>query len=252
MVDIIYNSFGDYLRTKGINVAEEFQYVAANKEITPQQANKQLNLIVEFHRLTMGYTGYLGKRLNNSTGKKVEEYKVHLKKFKRDYKRIHSNGVQSNFEELILKNGERYIDRAEKCIDSIFKGNYYGLLTRSMKRIEICLGNTYHTNLRRVENIEVVDLKHCGYNMVECDSVYYLGKLKRNGNALDWYDLIGQYCEAEKLGDDSRTFISAMIAFPSEVMRCYNRYKYRKKDWTEKEYEDRLLKAFERDGDSIL
>lgn len=246
MTAAVYDNFCGFLSTQGFAIVEPWGTKISN---TPEE---QLGLISEFHKKTMGYSGYLGKRLNNATGKKIEDFKVYLKKIKRDLTKIEETGIRNNFEKLILEQSEEFINRAEYCITTIFKANYYDLIGRSMKRTEICLGNTYHDNLRKTEVIEIADIKHCAYNMVECDGAYYLSKLKRSGFSLNWEELIHEYCILEGLDGSSELFIKAMISYPYEVMKCYNRYRYRKKEWSDEEYESRLLKAFEKDGASII
>ena len=194
MSEAIFNSLDDFLNTVDIKKVDIFHKTENDDiDITVDSVRDHLKLINEFHKKTMGFNGYLDKRLENYTGKKVEEFKVYIKRLKRDIKRLESDGVSTQFEELVLKCGPSNLQRAESCISRIHEWGYYDLIDRSMKRIEICIGNSYKDNLRRKEAvIEIIDTKHAGYNMVESDCITYLSKLKKKGADLDWKKLIGE------------------------------------------------------------
>jgi hypothetical protein len=255
MSSIVYNNFEEFLKDKGIVKVESFdkEQRLGYRIITKDMIEAQLKAIGEFHNRTMGFRGYLSNRLENYTGKKVEECKVYLKKLKRDVRKLHNEGTQNHVEELILKYSDDFIKRAEDCITNIYAQDYYGLINRSMKRIEICIGDGFHTNLRdNGKTIELINIDSAGYNMIECDAVNYFLKLKKKGLELEWRDLISQFCDYEELGIDSQEFIISLVSFPHEFMRSTNRYRYRKKDWTEEEYAENLIDAVERDGESLL
>jgi hypothetical protein len=255
MGDVIYNNFEEFLKGKGINKVNNFdkEQSSINKMLTKSIVQNQLEVISEFHFKTMGFSEYISKRLENHTGKKVEEYKVYVKKLKRDIKKIHNEGVQNHVEELILQYSDNFIERAERCINSIYAVDYYKLINRSMKRIEICIGDGYHTNLRKnCGVIEFINIGEAGYNMIECDAIYYLSKLKKKGLEFDWKELISKYCDYESLDIASEIFVMSMLSYPHEFMRSINRYRYKKKDWTEKEYSENIISAIEKDGESLL
>lgn len=256
MSELYYDDFSQYLKSKGINQVTLFL-----KSKTPEplllkteSIEEHLSIICGFHKKTMGFSGYLNKRLNNYTGKRVEEYKIYIKKVSRDLKRINDAGINNSFEELLTLKGPGMILRAEKAVKMVYDSGYYELVNRSMKRIEVCLGNTYHTNLCKgtSNSIEIIDLRHCGYNMVEWDGIYYLNKLKKKGIALDVNALISKYCMFEGLESTSESFMLAMLSYPNEFMRCCNRYRYGKKDWDDEEYSDELIVAMEKDGEGFI
>jgi hypothetical protein len=252
MTDLLYESFINYLKERGIVITDPFTGTVYNRGINEKEAIEHLKLISYFHQAITGYEGYMSDRLNNSTGKKVEQYKVYAKKIKRDMRKICETGPQNNFEKILSSRGKEFVQRAEACLKQIYAADYYGLINRSMKRTEICLGATGHDNLRQREFVEIADLKHCCYNMVECDGLYYLSKLKKNGVNLDFRKLIREFCGFEKLNGNSEGFLMAMLSYPGDFMKCCNRYRYKKKDWADEEYEQRLIKAMEKDGASLI
>lgn len=254
MEDIVFDSFWDALKEKGIYRVSSFNAFKPYNGISISEVDviKQLKIVSEVHNLILGYGGYLNKRMDNCTGKKVEQYKVANKKFMRDIKKLKNTTPKNNFEERLVECGSEFLQRAEACIKEVYSADYYGLISRSMKRTEICIGNTGFNNLRKEENIEIIDLSHCAYDMVECDALYLLSKLKRGGANLDWKALIKEFCSIENLDNNSEKFITAMLSYPYEFMKCCNRYRYKKKDWSDVEYKIKLEKAIEKDGNSII
>lgn len=254
MRDILFESFCEDLKNMGIYEVRGFEKdeLSAEKDISEKDVLEQIKIIGECHRLLLSYEGRINKRLDNSTGKKVEQYKVYTKKLKRDIRKLKDTVDKNSLERMILEYGEKFIERADACINEVYAADYYGLISRSMKRNEICIGNTSLNNLRKKKNIEIIDLSHCSYNMVECDVLYFLSKLKRSKVNLDWEGLIKEFCVLEGLDINSERFIIAMLSYPHEFMKYYNRYKYRKKDWSDKEYEMKLTRAIEKDGDSLI
>jgi hypothetical protein len=254
MGDLLFASFCEGLKTKGIHQVQNFgnDKIYSDRNISEGDALEQIKIMSEFHSLLIGYEGFIGKRLDNYTGKKVEQYKIYIKKIKRDIKKLKAAGPKNLFEERLLECGDNFIERSEACISEIYNADYYGLISRSMKRTEICIGNTSLSNLRKKETIEIIDLSHCSYNMVECDVLYLLSKLKRAGTNLNWTGLIEEFCRVEKLDSNSLRFVTAMLSYPQEFMKCCNRYRYAKKDWSDEEYEIKLVKAIEKDGNSLI
>ena len=250
----IYNEFSDYMMFKGIKNVDiiEFKYKNMNGNIAEKMILKQFEAIHDFHEKSLGFDGYLRSRLNNNTGKVIEEYKLSIKKLIGDIKNINKAGAKNSFEELIVSLGESAINRGEECIKSVYNSDYIGIITRSMRRTEICLGNTDFLNLRKDNFIEVVSFGDCSYNMVEMDCFYLLNKLKRKGIKLDFERLVKEFCYIEGLNANSSNFIMALISYPHEFMKCCNRYREGKKEWHEDRFSDRLMKALIQDGDSLI
>ena len=64
--------------------------------------------------------------------------------------------------------------------------------------------------------------------------------------------MLRNFCELEKLDNNSEKFILAMLSYPHEFMKIFERYRKNKKNWSDKEYSDRLMKAMEEDGLSLI
>lgn len=252
--DEIYSSFVEYLSSKDIvilDAAKESKTLALSS-IDEEKVREQLFNICEFHKKVIGYKGYMGKRLDNKTGSTVEQYKINIKRLRRYLKNIRINTASSNFERVLLKRGNEYIQRAEAAVTEIYNSGYLSILERSMKRNEICIGNTDLTNLRKGEKLEISSLDKCAYNNVEMDCFYLLSKLKRRGLKLDFKGLISSFCEYEGLEENSSIFILALLSYPYAFMKCCNRYRERAKEWSEEEYEKNLERALNKDGDNLL
>ncbi|AGY76517.1 hypothetical protein [Clostridium autoethanogenum] len=156
-------------------------------------------IISEFHRRTLKYSGIMNKRLYNNIGKEVEQYRVYTKKLKKYLDRVEKLQNKTIFQEKLNQIGKKYLIRAESCMDNLDKNSYTDLIIRSMKRVEMCLRNTYFNNLRKKRDIEVIDIQGCCYNMVEMDAVYFLNRIKRKGINADFYEIIMEFCKYEHL-----------------------------------------------------
>lgn len=252
--DELYKSFIDYLSPKNVFIAEDSEKMASNTfdVVNEKLVKEQLFNLSEFHKRAMGYKGVTDERLDNKTGSLVEQYKINIRRLKRYIKNIRMNTATSDFERILLKKGNDYIQRAEACITEIYASGYMDILERSMKRNEICLGNIDLTNIKGGEKLYVVSLEKCCYNNVEMDCFFLLSKLKRRGLKLDWQELVNTFCEYEGLTPNSRRLIIALMSYPHSFIKCCNRYREKTKEWSEEEYEPSLDRAINKDGDSLL
>ena len=250
----IYNEFSDYMVFKGIkNVnANDFKYKNIDVDITEELIIEQFGAIYDFHEKALGFNGYLRNRLNNNTGKIVEEYKMSIKRLAKDINNIKRDEPKNSFEELIIEYGEGVIKRGEACIRAVYGTDYIGIITRSMRRGEICLGNTDFQNLRKNNFIDVVSFENCSYNMVEMDCLFLLSKLRRKGAQLDFRRLAKEFCYIEGLDASSSEFLIALISYPHEFMKCCNKYREGKNKDHEDRFSKKLLKALIQDGDSLF
>lgn len=246
------NAFSDYIKSKGIVQVEQCKEYKLKKSITDKDAVEQLYLISEFHKRTMGYDNYLGHRPEDKRGRTVEEYKIYLRRIRRQYDYIKKKNIRNNIENLIVQQGEHYIKRAEKAIDEVYNNGYLKLIKRSMDRCEICLGNTYFNNISKGENIEVVNLKGCAYDLVEIDGLYFLNKLMKKSIKLDYERLIRKFCEFEQLDEESIRFMYALLYYPYEFMKCFSKYmKYSEGIYKDK-YKSKLQKLMIHDAKKLL
>lgn len=248
----VNDTFIKYLQSKGIYRVENFSEKIKYKDINMEVIKNQVYIISEFHAKTLGYTGYMNKRLSNNIGRVVEQHKVNIKKFNRNLKKIQQNGADNELDKILLKNGELYLERAQKCIENIYKNDYIDLIMRSTKRVEMCVGNTYFNNLRKLQNIQVKDIEGCCYNMVEMDLAYFLNKVKRKGLEVDFHSLINEFCSLEDLNTSSAKFILAIISYPYAFMKWCSKYRDKNENFNEKEFYLKLQKAIKEDGNSLI
>lgn len=249
-----YDSFQQYLISKGVRKVD-FRLKsneAFNRNILEEKINEQLAIIKEVHDLSCGFNGYLRKRINNQTCKLVEEEKIQLKKFKRCYEKLTESGPDNRVEEILLQNGKNIIDRGEAVISTIRDNGYLDLVERSMRKVEICLTDVDFDNLGKTDAIEIVNFEDIAYNMIEMDCYYFLCKLKRKGYYVDFNKVIETFCEIEGLDEKSDIFIRALLSFPYEFMKQYEKYRKNKKNWNEEEYIRRLINGIREDEKSLI
>ena len=250
----IYNDFSEYMVFKGIkNVSEtDFMYKNTDSDITEELIIEQFHAIHDFHEKSLGFSGFLRNRLNNNTGKVIEDYKIYIKRLAGDINNIKRTEPKNSFEELVIKYGEGAIKRGEACIRAVYQSDYIGIITRSMRKTEICLGNTDFQNLRKNKFTYVVSFEDCSYNMVEMDCFILLSKLKRKGVEVDFQRLAREFCYIEGLDISSVEFLTALISYPHEFMKCCNKYREGKNKDQEGRFVKKLLKALTQDGGSLF
>ncbi len=247
-----YKELNIYLESRGISIVSSFEQKIVNAPLCKQEIDHQLHTINELHEKVIGMTGYSGGRIQNNTGKKVEQYKIYIKKLKREIKRINSDGVSCEFERVLMEKAPENLERAEICVKEIYDNGYYKLIERSMKRNEVCLGNTYVDNLVKDRSIMIKSLKKFCYNMVEFDVIYFLSKIKKRNGSIFMKDAIEEFCRLEGLDKNSERFILAALSYPIEFMKICDGHRYGKKNWSDEEYSKRLMSALGKDGEFLL
>lgn len=242
MVNSPRESFSEYVVRKGIRIVNSNEKNELRIKINEEHIINQLHLISEFHSKAMGYDNYIGHKLEDKRGRTVEEYKIYTKKVKREFEVIKEKTELNSFEKLFIKYAEGYLDKAQNCIDTIYESGYLELIRRSMNRVEVCLSDTYFTNLRKNDQIEILNLQGCCYDMIELDAVYFLMKIKKKFNMLNLRELINKFCELENLNWKSQKFIEALLLYPYEFMKCFMKYKKNNGYLKEEKYRLRLEK----------
>lgn len=241
------DSFTSFLNSRGIIISKEFEETVPYYYIDEAKALEQLYAIGEFHKNTIGYKSIIDRNFENRTGKLIEQYKFYLKKSKRLLKALSEKDEVNAFEKLLMDCGDNFINRAETSLKDLNRCGYIDIIKRSMRRGEICLEDTDFNNIRKKDHLEVVNINNCSYNIVEIDAFNFLSKLKKRCIKLDYGYLIREFCKCEDLEDNSVEFIMALLNYPYNFMRCCNRYKESKKDWTIEEYIEKINKAMIKD-----
>ncbi|OPJ63371.1 hypothetical protein [Clostridium oryzae] len=237
-----YKDINDYIES--CDIAIEPNKGLNNSKIDAQKIYEQFRIMKEFHDRTKGFSGIMDNRIPNLTGRKIEQYKVNIKKLTRDIKRFNEEEAKSHFQKIVLSTAEEYINKAEECIKKIYDNGYYEIIERSMKSLEMCAGNTYFGNLYiNHGKITLGTTKKCGYNMVEFDCIYFLNKLKRKNVSIDFKDAAEEFCRLEGIGRNSTDFILTLLEYPYDFMKCCNNYRNNRKDLSDEEYCKRLLKV---------
>ncbi|WP_097026617.1 spore coat protein CotS [Clostridium peptidivorans] len=241
-------TFEQYLKDKNIDIVDKFNYDSI--VINEESLIEQMKIIDEFHKRTMRGEAIFKNRLESTVGKLVEDFKVGLKKLKREEQVLKSKEIENEFEGLLLNNLEFYIQRAEKSIKTIYENGYLDLIRRSMKNKEISIGTEDFINLTEDKILQIKNPNKCSYDMVEVDCFHLLRKYKKKKYELDYERLIREFCSIEFLMEDSYSFIAGLLSYPYEFVRIST--KYRKKHLTPEECLRKLVRAMEQDGDSII
>ncbi|MFA9397258.1 MAG: spore coat protein [Clostridiaceae bacterium] len=223
------------------------EYLKNVKILDDEKIKNQIDVLNKFHKISMG--GYLPFfSIKNNIGKQVENNKKNIKKVKRLMENINS---YNEFENKIKKDGIEYIERAESAMNKIYFNEYLKIVKRSMERNEIIIKNSYFSNIRIDNNIEIINIDNVSYDLVEMDIVYFLIKIINKRHDFDYKEYVKYFIEIEGLGEESEGFINAMISYPYNFMKCIVRYIERKKEWDINVYINKLDKAMKQDFISL-
>ena len=182
--------------------------------------------LIEIQRIFMKCKEPFSLGLSSSIWNDIEEFKV----WNRRARAVLSDNNISRVEIVINK--------AEKCIETLYKLNYINLITRAMNRNEICVGRPFESNLFRDRELKLADISKVSFNMIEHDCYMYLSRLKRKQIELQWGELINYFVKKHELGNESEDYILALLSYPYDSMRFIQKY-YRngiddKKDFLDK------------------
>ena len=248
------NSLLEYLEENNITISDfsKNKKLKKLKYINDEDVKNQLSIVNEFHKCVSVYRCASSHMLPMQTGKLVEEYKKRKKYFKKYIELLKSKKDLNNFEKVIFEYSDEYLNRSEKVLKVISNSRYISIIKRSMDKYEICLGNTNFSNLRKRKNLEIASLQDCSFCNVEMDAIYLLSKLKRKNVKLDLNNLIDFYIKAEKLDDNSKKFILAMLSFPSGLINLVLDYKKGKKNFSSEENLLKLKNEIIKDNYSLI
>jgi|GEM_PF-5178299 len=244
--------FKEHILSKGIKVIEgDFKDNDYSWKLDDNKASEHLKIMVELQKAIAGYTGVVGSRLPNCIGEQIEESKVQVRRLKRDINNLKEYGAMNKFEEILLDKGEYFLERAEVAISTARDSRYIDRIYRSMRANEICIGNVTPGNIGKKEQLFIIDISRCSYNLLEFDVISFFSKAKRKGCSVNFRELSKEYIDEHSLEEKSEEFIIAMINYPYEFMKSCSRYRSLKKNWTEEEYAKNLMEAMLKDGAEI-
>ncbi|SHK65090.1 hypothetical protein SAMN02745163_04200 [Clostridium cavendishii DSM 21758] len=237
-----------FLLSEGIEVVDKKRDAKIN--IYPYE---QLKLIVGVHKKLKKREDIYSLRLHSEIGKEIEEHKVSNKRLERYLREINKKETKDELEEFIEKTGVEVINRAKKSIDKVYESNYIDLIKRSMASNEICIGKCYDNNIWIDEGYKIKDISKFCFNLLEMDCVYYLGKVKRMGYNFDFKNLINYYLTLEGLNNDSYAFIEALISYPVDYIKTFEKFLFMKEsNFKKDEIIDKLRLAIKRDGEDLM
>jgi len=246
--NIYASALTKYLNNNGIFIEEDTK---KNGDCSVETIKRHIEVLSEFHKRMIGYKALNYGVLPNSTGKLMERYKINNKKLKRQIRLCESKEIKSGFEVLLMDKGTEILARAEHSINEAYRFGYLEALSRSMKRGEICIGNSALSNIKMESNISIGDISDLGSNILELDAVYLLRKVKKN-YCLDFEALAKYFCEKENLPESSKNLILALVSYPHYFMKCFNRYREGRKDWDDVKFTFRLQEALVHDGKILI
>lgn len=249
MVIIIDLTLEQYLIEKDIAISNtSFRW---SGELTDDRVLEQIILIIAVQNTLEGYYGK-ATRINSSIGKKVESIKVDLKRLSRDLYKLDEKKDKSSMDEFLLLYGEGLIKRGEVVISYLSDIDYIGLIKRSMKKNEICLGRVDESNLRVFERLEIGSIKGISYNLVEEDIYGYIKKIRRRNNDLDLKKFIDEFVSLSYLDRDSIEYIKILLSIPYDSLKYWQKYRQNKRELTPEDYLKNIREAMAYETNSLI
>ncbi len=216
-------SFKSYVISKGIHEFSKCNYNIDNKkEYDYESICEHVNVIWDFHNRLKGCSIPKYNMLN----KMVEDFKVSEKILIEDLNKYQYN-FKNEFEENVLKFGDKVLNRIQKILNVIHSNNYENLILRSIKFREYCV---YNTSLNEIytNNTSIIFIKSIDdicENILEYDYIKFFTKLKRSKVNLDFFKCCAYVCGKEMLDVNSYNFMLACISFPYEFIKVVSKYR---------------------------
>ena len=218
----------------GINIVGK--YFDYDKNVTTKKAMDQIKIMVNLHKILLGYNNQSLVRIKSTIGKEIENYKVQIKKLQKDYDNIMNLGIENDFEKLIISDGRRLLNQANYVIDYIYDHNYFEIIDRSMNREELCIGRGDPGNLKFDGKIKIGNLKYISYNLVEEDLYRYIKKIKRKNKLINEEELIKAFVYESHLSNYSINYLRALCSFPRDTLKLWEKYRTNKNLKTYEEF----------------
>lgn len=232
----------DYLLDKDVVVTNNI--FKNNRRYNNELIKAQLVLANAIHKILMGYYSNSTTRINSIVGKKIENIKIEIKRSKSHLRYLDNKKIKNICDEFLLSNGEMILRKAEEGISYLEDIDYLGIINRSMKKNEICLGRIDEENLRVRDCIEIGTIKNIKHNLIEEDIYNYLRKIKRQEICIDIKSIVNEYINMAKLNKSSEEYINMLLMIPYDCLKYWRRYRENKRKITELEYLNNLKSAF--------
>ncbi|MGG7176955.1 hypothetical protein ACQPU1_05165 [Clostridium paraputrificum] len=227
-------TLSEYLLEKDIIVTEEC--FKGRRLYTEEEVFSQIILIEDIHRILMDYGRNGSTRINSTIGKNIETIKVELKRLRKDFEFRENLKEKNEMDYYIMENGENILYRAEEALKRLNEIDYIGIIKRSMKKNEICLGRVDEGNLRVIDAVEIGNLKNISYNLIEEDICAYLKKVRRRLMNVSIESCIDKYIELSHLNKDSEEYIKIHLSVPYDSLKQWYRYRQNKRGLLPDEY----------------
>lgn len=88
MISLYDNSFLKYCKEKGVKQIGFENDNLFRKSVNEDGIIEHMHTLSKFHKEVRGYNNYIGYRLEDKRGRTVEQYKIYIKKIKRQYESI--------------------------------------------------------------------------------------------------------------------------------------------------------------------
>ncbi len=189
----------------------------------------------------MGNSSNFLPKINSSIGKELESKKVYLKKCIKYIEDIRNKSSTDYFEDYIISQGEKIIDKGESVINKLEYSNYLDLIRRSMDNYEVTLGRVDESSLCKIDNSIIIrTTKYMSYNMIENDCYSYIRRMKRKCEFNNIDKVIEEYVYAAELDSKSIDYIKVLSEYPIDSIRILLKIRDMKEHKLEKQWIEQI------------
>ncbi|MBE6062276.1 MAG: spore coat protein [Clostridium butyricum] len=241
----------EYLNSKGITIAGK--YFSYDKNIDRKSYENQIKLIVSAQKILAGCNFDKLQRFQSTIGKDVENYKVQLKKLRKNYDDLLDKYNKNDVEKLLLSEGNRMLQKGNDAVKYIYDHGYFTIIERSMNREEICIGRVDAGNLRvNKGKIEIGVIKGMAYDLVEQDMYRYIKKLQRKRININEKELIKIFVHLSHLSFNSIYYLRGLCTYPRDFLRTWEKYIENKKNKSIEEYMSMLKNSMQYENKNFI
>ncbi|MGL5086440.1 MAG: hypothetical protein ACRC68_12105 [Clostridium sp.] len=249
----IENNLYSYFTNKDIKIVNK-RFETRNSAISLENIKFQIDNVIKFQSLCKGYTDNILPRIGGSIGRDLESYKVQIKNLEIDIISIKNKSIKNRVDILLAEEGDKLLRAGIDAINRVENSGYNNIIRRSMRNYEICLGSVSENNLRVNDDgkIEVGTIKYLTYNLLEHDFYSYIKHLRKRNNKMDIDELIYYFVEKALLENNSIEYLKALLSYPIESLRLWDKYRRNKKELTQEQYIEGFYRAKRNDDNELI
>ncbi len=193
--------------------------------------------MARFHNKVQGIT--IDEDLKNVKTYNEDDIDKDIKEIDKIKKLINKSKKKTEFDLYVLKNYNKYIDRANRVKETLKTLNYSNLENKCVENNDLCLNLVKEEQFMRKEDNIIIN------NIIESSIGYQLGDLVKfihrylqkniineNDDLLSINEIIETYSAINNIDDNNRKIIEAKITYPIDFFKVIKKHYQKHRNWT--------------------